>query len=247
MNLSMLMEIQVALEEMIARDEVGVLIISGAGGKAFAAGADIAELRERTHRESLQAILSSVFRKIEDAPFPTIAAVVGYAIGGGCELCLSCDLRVVGESAKFGQPETALGIMPAAGATQRLPRLVGVGRAKEIIFTGEMVDARRALQIGLVNRVVPDDEVLAEAVRIARRILEQGRLAVRLAKAAINASRSAPLEVGLWLESVSQGILFDTEEKRRRMTEFLERADRRREEKSRTVRAPNPPLPPASD
>lgn len=226
MNLEMLREITSALEGLAAEPEVGALIFKGAGGKAFAGGADIGELRERGHEESLQAILSSVFRRVEEFPAPTIAAVVGYAVGGGCELSLACDLRVAGEGARFGQPEVALGIMPAAGGTQRLPRLVGMGHAKEMIFTGEIIDARRALEIGLVNHVVPDGEVLDRAKEIAGRILKQGKLAVRLAKAAMNASRSAPVEVGLWLESVSQAILYDTEEKDRRMTAFLERKKR---------------------
>lgn len=223
MNLAMLGEISAALDELAGNEDVGALILTGAGGKAFAGGADIAELRERKHLQSLQAINSSVFRKVDDFPAPTIAAVTGYALGGGCELCLACDLRVAGESAKFGQPEVALGIMPAAGGTQRLPRLVGIGRAKELIFTGEIIDAARALEIGLVNHVVADDAVIEKARELAGKILKQGRLAVRLAKAAINASRSAPVDTGLWLESVSQGILFDTEEKHRRMTDFLEK------------------------
>ena len=223
MNLVMIREIKACLDSLGSREDVGALILTGAGGKAFAAGADIGELRERTHVESLQGILSSLCRKVEEFPHPTIAAVVGVAVGGGCEICLACDLRVAGESARFGQPEVNLGIMPAAGGTQRLSHIVGLGRAKELIFTGEIIDAPRALEIGLVNRVVPDGEVMAEAEKIAKKILEKGRLAVRLAKAAINASRSAPMDVGLWIESVSQGILYDTEEKRKRMTDFLDK------------------------
>ncbi|MCZ6691595.1 MAG: enoyl-CoA hydratase-related protein [Planctomycetota bacterium] len=222
-NLAMVREITGVLDDLAPRDDVGALIVTGAGGKAFAGGADIKELRDRTHRESLQAIYSTLFRKLEGFPHPTIAAVVGYAVGGGCELCLACDLRVAGEGARFGQPEVNLGIMPAAGATQRLPRLIGLGRAKELIFTGEIIDAARALEIGLVNQVVPDGEVMAAAKRLAAKILEKGRLAVRLAKAALNASGGGTPEVGLWLESVSQGILYDTEEKRQRMTDFLEK------------------------
>ena len=228
MNLVMLQEISRAVDELAAAEEVGCLIFTGAGGKAFAGGADIAELRERTHRESLRAILSGVFRRVEEFPCPTIAAITGYALGGGCELSLACDLRVAGESAKLGQPEVSLGIMPAAGGTQRLPRLIGIGRAKEMIFTGAIVDAARALEIGLVNHVVPDEQVMEKARELAGKILEKGRLAVRLAKAALNASQSAPVEVGLWLESVSQAVLYDTDEKNRRMTEFLEKKGKKK-------------------
>ena len=178
---AMIDDLHAALDALAARDDVNVLVLSGAGGKAFAAGADIAQLRERKSREALLAINARLFQKLEEFPVPTIAAVTGFCLGGGCELAMSCDIRIAGRSSKFGQPEVALGIIPAAGGTQRLPRLVGLGRAKEIIFTGRMVDADEAGRIGLVNHVVDDDLVMERTQEMARQIAAQGRMALRLA------------------------------------------------------------------
>ncbi|HEX5139190.1 MAG TPA: enoyl-CoA hydratase-related protein, partial [Planctomycetota bacterium] len=206
---------------------VETCVFTGAGDKAFIGGADIAQLRERNAMDALRTINAALFGKIEALPFPTIAAVRGYCLGGGCELAMCCDLRVAGEGAKFGQPEVALGIIPAAGGTQRLPRLVGLGRAKELVLTGRTIDAREAERIGLVNRVVPDDEALDAAKALARQILAQGSLAVRLAKLNLNNSARTGQDSGLLLEQVSQAVLFESEEKRRRMTEFLEKRARK--------------------
>jgi enoyl-CoA hydratase len=220
-NLAMVEEIHDALTSVAPREDVLALVLTGAGGKAFAAGADIAELLERTHEDALRSINTALFKRVEDFPRPTIAAIRGFALGGGCELAIACDIRVAGEGAKFGQPEVSLGIMPAAGGTYRLPRLVGLGRAKELIFTGAIVDAREAERIGLVNRVVPDERVLDTALEIARKIAAQAPLAVRLSKLIMNqAARGASLTE---VESVAQAVLFESDDKRRRMTEFLER------------------------
>ncbi len=220
-NLAMVEEMHGALGALSGRDDVLALILTGAGGKAFAAGADIAELLERTHEYALRSINTALFKRIEDFARPTIAAIRGFCLGGGCELALACDMRIAGEGAKFGQPEVSLGIMPAAGGTYRLPRLVGLGRAKELIFTGAIIDAREAERIGLANRVVPDADVLAAALDLARKIAAQAPLAVRLAKLIMNqGARGASLTE---VESVAQAILFESEDKRRRMTEFLER------------------------
>ena len=212
-----------ALDELAAREDVAALVLSGAGGKAFAAGADIAQLRERRSAEALQAINARLFQRVEEFPVPTIAAVTGYALGGGCELAMACDLRVAGKSAKFGQPEVGLGIIPAAGGTQRLPRLVGLGRAKELIYTGRIVDAAEAERIGLVNVVVDDDRVLARAASLAAEIAKQGRSAVRLAKVALNASSRTGQDAGFLVEQVAQALLYDSDDKRARMTAFLEK------------------------
>ena len=212
-----------ALDELAAREDVAALVLSGAGGKAFAAGADIAQLRERRSAEALQAINARLFLRVEEFPVPTIAAVTGYALGGGCELAMACDLRVAGRSAKFGQPEVGLGIIPAAGGTQRLPRLVGLGRAKELIYTGRIVDAAEAERIGLVNVVVDDDQVLARAAALAADIAKQGRSAVRLAKVALNASSRTGQDAGFLVEQVAQALLYDSDDKRARMTAFLEK------------------------
>ncbi len=218
---TMVNELHDLLDGFVADGHVQACIFTGAGGKAFVAGADIAQMRERTSEDALRVINGALFNKIEALPFPTIAAVQGYALGGGCELAMACDLRVAGEGAKFGQPEVALGIIPAAGGTQRLPRLVGLGVAKDLVLTGRIIDAQEAYRIGLCNRVVPDGEVLDAARELAGSILQQGALAVRLAKQALNASSRAGQDVGLLLEQISQAVLFDSEDKRRRMTDFL--------------------------
>ncbi|BBM69865.1 crotonase [Rhodothermus marinus] len=223
LNLEMVREVRRLLEQLAGRDDVRALIFTGAGGQAFVSGADIAELRERGRAEALQRINNSLFREIEQFPVPTIAAVRGWALGGGCELAMACDLRVAGESARFGQPEVRLGIIPGAGATYRLPRLVGMGKARELIFTGRILDASEALAIGLVNYVVPDDEVLAKARALAAEIAEASPLAVRFAKMALNATAEMSTDAALTLETLMQAVLFEDEEKYRRMTAFLER------------------------
>jgi len=220
---TMVNELHDVLDGFVMDGEIEACVFTGAGDKAFVGGADIAQLRERNALDALRTINAALFGKIEALPFPTIAAVRGYCLGGGCELAMCCDLRVAGEGAKFGQPEVALGIIPAAGGTQRLPRLVGLGRAKDLVLTGRTIDAPEAERIGLVNRVVPDDRVLDAAKALARQILAHGALAVRLAKLNLNNSARTGQDSGLLLEQVSQAVLFDSEEKRRRMTEFLEK------------------------
>jgi enoyl-CoA hydratase len=212
------------LDELQADDSVGAMILTGAGDKAFAAGADIAQLRDRRRREALQGINSRLFQRVEEAPFPVIAAIRGFCLGGGCELALACDLRIAGESARFGQPEVGLGIVPGAGATYRLPRLVGAGKARELVFTGRIVDAAEALRIGLVNQVVPDAEVHAAARKMADDIVKQDRLAVRLAKMLFRLDGSFRPGAGYLGEALAQAVLFESEEKVRRMTEFLDRS-----------------------
>ncbi|MCZ6788171.1 MAG: enoyl-CoA hydratase-related protein [Planctomycetota bacterium] len=222
-NQTMVNELHDVLDGFVADCDVQACVFTGSGDKAFIGGADIAQLRERDSDEALRTINASLFNKIEALPFPTIAAVKGYCLGGGCELSMCCDLRVAGESAKFGQPEVALGIIPAAGGTQRLPRLVGLGVAKDLVFTGRIIDAAEAHRIGLVNRVVPDDDVLDGAKELAQAILKQGSLAVRLAKMALNASSRTGQDGGLLIEQIAQAVLFDSAEKRDRMTAFLEK------------------------
>ncbi len=208
-----------ALDEWAARDDVRVVIVSGAGGKAFAAGADIGELKERTHTQAFLAWTQRMLQQVEDFPRPTIAAIDGYALGGGLELALACDLRVASKSAKIGMPEVSLGIFPSAGGTWRLPRLGGLGRAKELIYTGRIVDAVEASQWGLFESLVERD-AKAEAQRIATLIAANAPLAVQVAKVSLNAAakvHAAPME---W---VGQGLLFDSPEKHARMAAFLEK------------------------
>ena len=170
------------LDELETDPSVGCMILTGAGEKAFAAGADIGQLRERRLPDALRGINTRLFQRIEEAPFPTIAAIFGWCLGGGSELAICCDLRVADAGARFGQPEVGLGIVPGAGATYRLPRLVGLGKAKELVFTGRILDAEEAKTIGLVDRVVEEGQALAGARELAAEILKQDPLAVRLAK-----------------------------------------------------------------
>ncbi len=223
LSLAMVREVHQALQDLALRGDVKCLIFTGAGGKAFISGADIAELRDRGRQDALARINTGLFRAVEQFPAPTIAAVRGFALGGGCELCLACDLRVAGEGSKFGQPEVGLGILPGAGATYRLPRLVGLGMARELIFTGRIIDAKEALAIGLVNRVVPDEQVLDAARALAAEIGKNSALAVRLAKQSLALSQELSTDGAMALEATAQAVLFEDEEKRRRMTEFLEK------------------------
>jgi enoyl-CoA hydratase len=215
------------LDELGSDESIAALIVTGAGDKAFAAGADVAQLRDRRRREALLSINSRLFQRVEEAPFPTIAAIRGFCLGGGCELALACDLRVASESAKFGQPEVGLGIVPGAGATYRLPRLVGAGKARELVFTGRIVDAAEAKRIGLVNEVVPDADLASAARRLADEVARQDRLAVRLAKMLFRLDGSARPGAGFVGEAMAQAVLFESEEKVRRMTEFLERGKKK--------------------
>jgi enoyl-CoA hydratase len=221
-DLEMVQALGAAFDGLAADPEVRAVILTGAGGKAFAAGADIAQLKTRGVGDALLRINAGLFRRVEEHPTPVIAAVQGFALGGGCELAMACDLRIAGRSARFGQPEVGLGIFPGAGAVQRLPRLVGLGRAKELIFTGRILDAGEAERIGLVNRVVEDDEVLAEARATALAIARHGALAVQISKLALNASgRSDPAFDTL--DALGQAVLFESPEKHARMQAFLER------------------------
>ncbi len=204
------------------RPDVHAVVLTGAGGKAFAAGADIAQLRDRRAADALRGINSLLFDRIARFPCPVIAAIRGYALGGGCELALACDLRVAGESARFGQPETGLGIMAAAGATWRLPALVGLGLARELLFTGRILDAEEALHVGMVNQVVPDDEVLDTAVGMAEMISANDPMATRMTKLAL-AQYEGDTAAMTRFANATQAALFENPEKFRRMDTFLAR------------------------
>ena len=211
-----------------ALDEVGqarstVLIVTGAGDQAFVSGADINAIRQRKRDDALASINSRLMSAIENHDAVSIAAVNGYALGGGCEVALACDLRIAAANAVFGLPEPTLGIIPGAGGTQRLPRIVGLGRAKEMILTGARWDAARALEVGLVSRVVPLADLMPAARALADQVLALGPLAVRLAKAALNASSQMPLSAGLVFESTAQAITFESYDKMEGTTAFLEK------------------------
>lgn len=223
LNLETVQEIRAALQDLAANASVGVLIVTGAGDKAFVSGADINDIRARTLTDGLAAINSSLFAEVEKFPRPTIAAVNGAALGGGCELALACDIRVAADTARFGQPELNLGIIPGAGATQRLPRTVGIGWARHLVLTGETIDARQALEIGLVTAVVPPADLMPRARDLADRILRTGPLAARLAKLALNASSRVDLDSGLLIETLAQAICYNSDDKLEGTTAFLEK------------------------
>ena len=231
LNLDMVNETRALLLELENRDDVRALVFAGAGDKAFISGADIAELKERGKQDALARINAALFRDIETFRWPTIAAISGYALGGGCELALACDIRVCTDTSKFGQPEVSLGIIPGAGATYRLPRIVGQGMARELIFTANIIDAAEALRIGLVNRVVSGDALMDVALELATKISSNSALALQLAKVGLNASNEEGTEACMALEASSQAILFEDESKHTRMGRFLEaRAKRKKKD-----------------
>lgn len=204
---------------------VKVVVITGAGEKAFAAGADINEFTGLKGTEALKHMqkIQRVFLKIERLSKPVVAAVNGYALGGGCELMMACDIAYASETARFGQPEINLGIIPGAGGTQRLPRLVGKMRAKELILTGEMIDAAEAYRIGLVNKVVPPGELMNEVKRLCEKLKSKGAVALKLAKEAVEEGYDASLEEGLAIEAKAETICFSTEDKHEGVSAFLEK------------------------
>jgi enoyl-CoA hydratase len=206
-------------------DLVSGVIVTGAGNKAFIAGADIADLARQGVLEGRQRALSgqAMLRAFETMGKPVIAAVNGYALGGGCELAMACHIRIASENAKFGQPEVKLGITPGYGGTQRLPRIVGKGNALQLLLTGEQIDAREALRIGLVSRVVPADQLLTEAETLMRTILANGPVAVKLVMEAVHRGLEMTLEEGLELEADAFGLVAATGDMKEGLTAFLEK------------------------
>jgi enoyl-CoA hydratase len=212
--------------EYLAQDKsVRSVIITGSGDKAFVAGADITEMQPMSAVEGRDwgKLGQSVFNKIENLPQPVIAAVNGFALGGGCELAMACDIRIASEKAKFGQPEVSLGIPPGFGGTQRLARLVGKGRAKELLYTGDMIDAAEAYRIGLVNKVVAPEELMAAAKAMAERIMSRAPVAVKVCKAAVNEGLDTDLETGVAYEAEVFGLCFATEDQKEGMAAFVEK------------------------
>jgi enoyl-CoA hydratase len=201
------------------------ILVTGVGEKAFVAGADIAELSRMTPLEGIEVsrLGQRVFREIELSRKPVIAAVNGFALGGGCELALACHLRLASENARFGLPEVKLGIIPGYGGTLRLPRIVGKGRALELVLTGEMIDAQEAHRIGLVNRVFPRDTLLHEARILMQSILRNGPVALGMAIESTTRGMELPFEDGLAFESNLFGLLAATSDMREGMTAFLEK------------------------
>lgn len=212
--------------ERIATDAgIGGALITGAGPKAFIAGADIADLAKQGPFDGKARALrgQAVLRRLETCGKPVIAAVNGFALGGGCELAMACHIRIASESAKFGQPEVKLGIIPGYAGTQRLPRLVGKGRALQLLLSGEMIDAQEAYRIGLVNKVVPADKLLAEAEQLLRGILAQGPIAVRLTLEAVERGLEMTLDEASNLEANLFGLLASSRDMKEGLNAFLEK------------------------
>ena len=223
LNATVIDELADAVGHIESDDAVRGVILTGAGTKAFAAGADIAELTEQGPMDGKARALAGqrAMRRMERCGKPVIAAVNGFALGGGCELAMACHLRVASETARFGQPEVKLGLGPGYGGTVRLPRLVGKGRALELLLTGAMIDAQEAWRIGLVNRVVPADRLLAETEALARTILEQGPLAVRLVLEAVDSGLDLSVDEALLLEANHFGLLSSTADMKEGTAAFL--------------------------
>ncbi|MFD2170262.1 enoyl-CoA hydratase-related protein [Tumebacillus lipolyticus] len=225
LNSTLLNEMGALLDDIAKDEQIKVVVITGAGEKAFAAGADIAEM------QSLNAMDGRAFSangmkhisKLETIPQPTIAAVNGFALGGGCEVVMACDIRIASTKAKFGQPEVNLGVTPGFGGTQRLPRLVGPAIAKELLFTGDVIGAERAYQIGLVNQVVEPEELMNKALEMAKKIAAKGQLAVKMCKQGVNEGMNMDLSRGLQYETELFGLSFSTEDQKEGMAAFLEK------------------------
>ena len=212
------------LVHAVAHDEaVRCVIITGSGAKAFAAGADISELASKTVAQLISYKGQSVLNAIENNPKPFIAAVNGYALGGGCELAAACDIRIASDNAVFGLPETGLGILPGVGGTQRISRLIGLGRAKELILMGERYDAQKALQVGLVTKVTSSEDLISEAFVLAQRIIAKSPLSIQVAKRVVQASLSSSEDVGMLTECLAMAALSGCDDKSEGMTAFLEK------------------------
>lgn len=225
LNAQTVAEIGEAFEAARNDDSVKCVILTGAGEKAFVAGADINELAQMTPitGKAVAEKGQKIFRAIERFPKPVIAAVNGFALGGGCELALACHMRIASDKAQMGLPEVTLGIIPGYGGTQRMARLLGKGKALELILTGDRINATEAERIGLVNRVVPAEELMNTAETLARTIAKRGPLAVRAAIEAVMSGSEMPFEEGQFLEATLFGLLASTQDMKEGMSAFLEK------------------------
>jgi enoyl-CoA hydratase len=225
LNSETLHELLACFEGLEADASVRAVILTGAGEKAFVAGADIAAMKDLdvVAARNFALLGHQVMHLIEHLSKPVIAAVNGFALGGGCELALACDIRLAGDNARFGQPEVNLGVIPGFGGTQRLPRLIGKGRAKELLFTGDMIDAGEALRLGLVNRVVPPGELLGAARDLATKIAGKGAFAVALCKEAVNNGLEMDIDKACRFEADHFALCFATADQKEGMGAFLEK------------------------
>lgn len=224
LNDAVITELGRAIEELAGRADVAGIVLTGTG-RAFIAGADIGEVGAASPVEAkaLARKGQDIFRRFETSAKPTIAAVNGFALGGGCELAMCCHLRIAGETAKFGQPEVKLGLVPGYGGTQRLPRLVGKGRALQLLLTGEMIDAQEAYRIGLANAVVPNDQLLDRARALLAAMIANAPVALALTVEAVNLGYDLPLDEALRFEATAFGLAAATEDMREGTRAFLEK------------------------
>lgn len=225
LNKNTLVELLQVIPILEQDDEVDVVVVTGAGEKAFVAGADIAYMQSLSAMEgrAFGILGNKVFRSIELMSKPVIAAVNGFALGGGCELAMCCDFRLASNRARFGQPEVGLGITPGFGGTQRLARLVGLGMAKQLLFTGQTIGAEEALRIGLVNMVTEPETLIDQVMSIANKISQQGQMAVRLCKSAVNEGMQSDIDRGITIEADAFGLCFSTQDQKEGMQAFIEK------------------------
>jgi enoyl-CoA hydratase len=226
LNRATRLELAKALDDVRTDDSIRVLILTGAGGKSFIAGSDLPELATLSPLE-MEAFMSSLaqrfYAQFEQLDKPVLAMIDGLCLGGGLELAMACDIRIASDGSMFGQPEIVLGIMPGGGGTQRLPRLVGPGKAKELIFTGRLIDAAEALRIGLVNRICPRDELEPLVMAMAGQMAQQSPLALKWAKRAVNMSQETGLNLGLDYEALAECLLFTSHDREEGIRAFLEK------------------------
>jgi enoyl-CoA hydratase len=222
LNLQLMGEIRDALKELDEDNNVRAIVLTG-NERAFAAGADIKQMAGRTAIDMLQIDQFSTWDSIRKTKKPVIAAVSGFALGGGCELAMLCDMIIASETAKFGQPEIKIGVMPGAGGTQRLTRAVGKARAMEMVLTGKFISADEAYQFGLINRVVPVELYLSEAIKLAQEIAEMSPIAVQMAKESVNKAFDSTLQEGLFFERKNFYMLFASEDQKEGMNAFVEK------------------------
>ena len=225
LNSKVFKELVTIFNELEENSQVRVIILTGSGEKAFVAGADINEMADLdlVGMMNMNRVSREAFSKIENASKPVIAAINGLALGGGLELALACDLRICSEKAKFAFPEVGLGIIPGGGGTQRLQKIVGQGIAKELLYFGDMFDANRALELHIVNKVVPGEELLTTAKQWAEKLAQKPPVALRMLKIAVNAGSNADLETGLTLEASSFANAFSTEDRKEGLKAFVEK------------------------
>ena len=226
MSIDVARELIKEFEDLGKNDDVKVIILTGEGQKAFSAGADIEYMSKISADESVEyaRLGQLVTSTIELVKQPTIAAINGFALGGGCEVAMSCDIRLASDTAKIGQPEVTIGIPPGWGGTQRLMRIVGIAKAKELVYTGKMIRADEAMEIGLVNRVFPLDTLMEEAVKMAGAIAANSAMGVQMSKMAINKGRNADLDTGLGIELLAWRNCFTHDDRAQRMTEFVNKS-----------------------